>query len=95
VENLETIVHETVLQVAQQRTPTLVKVENDDRLTGKLGFSSLDVAQLVAILEIKLGFDPFATQVAITSIHTVGDLCQAYRQCCPTASGQDGEGKAA
>ena len=35
----------------------------------------------LAKLERKLGVDPFAERVAITSIRTVGDLCAAYGKC--------------
>ena len=50
------------------------------RLNADLGLSSLDLAQLVATLEVELDADPFAELVAITSVRTVGDLCEAYRR---------------
>jgi acyl carrier protein len=86
MENLEKIVHEVVLEILRQRSSQISKVENNHKLTSDLGFGSLDIAQLVATLEIKLGVDPFATQVAITDIRTVGDLCHSYALCLPNNS---------
>jgi len=42
-----------------------------------IGFKSIDLARVVALAEIRLGVDPFATR-PITDIHTVGDLCRVY-----------------
>lgn len=81
IEDLEQTIHEVVLQIAKQKTATIEKVENHDHLTQDLGFRSLDLAQLVAILEFKVGVDPFAKLVPVTSIRTVGDVCDAYRRC--------------
>jgi acyl carrier protein len=50
----------------------------EDRLNADLGLTSLDLASLVAALEMKLKADPFQELVAITSIRTVGDLEAAY-----------------
>lgn len=58
-------------------------------LNGDLGLASLDLAQLVAILEVDLGVDPFAALVPITGVRTVADLCVAYER------GVAGEGPAA
>ena len=48
------------------------------RLSADLGLKSIDLAQLGAILEQELDADPFAELVPITSVRTVGDLCDAY-----------------
>lgn len=82
-EGLEQIINETIKQIAQQNSSTINinKVENDHKLNTDLGFSSLDLAKLVAVLELKIGVDPFAKLVPITSIRTVSDLCNAYQKC--------------
>lgn len=49
-------------------------------LNGDLGLASLDLAQLVAILETDLQADPFAELVPITGVRTVDDLCVAYER---------------
>ncbi|WP_413166993.1 hypothetical protein ACL6C3_09865 [Capilliphycus salinus ALCB114379] len=78
--NIEQIIHETVLQIAQQNSAKITEIDSEQKLNADLGFSSLDLAQLVAILEIKLNADPFAELVSITTIRTVGDLCDAYEK---------------
>jgi len=79
--DLEEAVRDAALEVARQRTPALSAVEDSQRLSEDLGLTSLDLAQLVAVLEIRLGLDPFSTQTSISSVRTVGDLCQTYRRC--------------
>ena len=53
-------------------------LEPDDRLNADLGLTSLDLATLVAALEMKLKADPFQELVPITSVRTIGDLEAAY-----------------
>lgn len=55
-----------------------------------LRVSSLDLAELVSNLETAFEVDPFAERVAITSLRTVGDLCDAYLSCAePLPGGGD------
>ncbi|MEM7535100.1 MAG: acyl carrier protein [Chloroflexota bacterium] len=68
-------------KVALEQTLDISEIHDDDALVETLGLRSLDLARLVAILELKLSVDPFAELVSITSIRTVGDLYGAYSQC--------------
>ncbi|MGY8783608.1 MAG: hypothetical protein ACKVHA_09430 [Fidelibacterota bacterium] len=43
-----------------------------------LGLKSMDLAILVANLELDLGVEPFLEDFAITDIKTLGELCQAF-----------------
>ncbi|HEX8186013.1 MAG TPA: hypothetical protein VF747_14715 [Blastocatellia bacterium] len=79
--DLQKTINDVVLQIIRQRSTVIAEVSNEQRLVADLSFSSLDIAQLVAVLEFKLGLDPFATQVAVTNIRTVGDLYTAYQKC--------------
>jgi acyl carrier protein len=79
MKEVEETVHRAVFRVARQRSPAFEHVTNSQRLTIELGLKSLDLAKLVAILELELGVDPFAKLVPITEVRTVGDLCNAYR----------------
>jgi acyl carrier protein len=54
-------------------------LEDNLNITKDLGFSSLDIAQLIASLEIELDADPFSDGVPISSISTIGELCEVYR----------------
>ena len=63
-----------------------------DGLNATLGLSSLDLALIVAELEVEVGADPFAKLVSITSVRSVNDLVGAYRKALfpeTNDSGQD------
>jgi acyl carrier protein len=49
----------------------------DDNLV-ELGFNSLMLARLVALLETSIGVDPFAEHAVISDVHTIGDLVRVY-----------------
>jgi acyl carrier protein len=78
-------IHSTILNVvrsvAREKTPELDAVRPDQMLVEDLGLRSLDLARIIAKLEMKLGVDPFAKLVSVTSIRTAGDLCNAYAKC--------------
>ena len=80
MDEIEQTVVETILEVVQRRQPETTEIEGSQSLTKDLGLGSMDYAEIVAILELKLGVDPFATEISITSIHTVADLCSAYHR---------------
>ena len=54
------------------------EIASEDRLNADLGLTSLDLAILVAALEMKLEADPFQELIPITSVRTIGDLEAAY-----------------
>lgn len=95
MDDLEQSIHDVVQQVVEQRGGEIVAITNQQRLAGDLGLRSLDLAQLVALLEIRTGADPFATHVAITDVRTVGDLCDAYRVALGMQPAQAGFGRQA
>lgn len=80
MKNLESIVHEVVLEIVREKTPSVTQVGNHQSLNADLGLKSLDLARIVANLEMALEADPFAELVSITSVRTVGDLLNAYRR---------------
>lgn len=92
MDDLEQTIHDVVQQVVEQRGGEIVAITNQQRLAGDLGLRSLDLAQLVALLEINTGVDPFAAHVAITDVRTVGDLCDAYRVALGLQPSQPGFG---
>jgi acyl carrier protein len=65
--------------VAQNRMQPRALTDSDG-LHKDLGFASLDVAQLIAVLEIDLGVDPFARGASLKEIGTVGGLVALYEQ---------------
>lgn len=71
----------SVLREIQERNSYPKRDINDDTMVVKnLGFSSLDVAELVAVLEMELGVDPFSQGVSIMNVHTVGELHKVYSE---------------
>lgn len=86
--DLERLVHSELRRLLVERDRPPGVIEESSRLGLDLGFESLDLALLVARLEVATGLDPFAEDVAITSIRTVGDVVSAYRHMGGPATGQ-------
>jgi len=57
---------------------TTTQISPDKTLVDDLGLKSMDLAILVANLELDLGVEPFLEDFAITDIRTLGDLCEAF-----------------
>jgi len=75
---LEAVIREKIRAVLEERGGAVPAIRGADTLNGALGFSSLDLAIVVAELESTLGVDPFLRIVPITSVRTVEDLVEAY-----------------
>ncbi|CAB3765831.1 acyl carrier protein [Paraburkholderia humisilvae] len=74
----DTIVN-AIRAIAVQRGLSLPPLTDSTEIVEGLGFKSLAVAALIAMLEEELGVDPFSHEdVMITDIRTVGDLCSVY-----------------
>lgn len=79
--NYRELILDVVRNVARDKYPDVEAVRPDQTLVEDLGLTSLDLAVIIAKLERKLGVDPFAEHVAVTSIRTAGDLAAAYGKC--------------
>src|SRR5262245_29907306 len=88
---LQRTIHALILRIVQEKYPETVGVENGQGLTAGLGLDSLDIARIIAVLELQLGVDPFASLFAITDMRTVGDLCAAYRTALCSSEGASSE----
>jgi acyl carrier protein len=77
---IESLVHDRIRAVLQERFGEARAVSGGDKLNATLGLTSLDLAFLVSELEAELGVDPFAKIVSITSVRSVDDLVRAYHQ---------------
>ena len=75
---IEEVVVPVVLDIVRRKEPGATTVDLDARLVADLGLRSLDLAEIVAVLEQQTDYDPFAEDVSITSVRTVKDLCSAY-----------------
>jgi|GEM_PF-1421121 len=92
MENLNETILAVVLDVVQEKSPEIEAVRPDQMLVEDLGLRSLDLARIIAKLEMKLDVDPFAELVAVTSIRTPGDLSAAYAKCFSTDEEPKGTG---
>jgi acyl carrier protein len=55
-------------------------IERNKNLNADLALSSLQMAQLIVMLENKIGVDPFAEHFVISDMRTVGNVIDAYQQ---------------
>lgn len=76
--NVKEVIQGALADIQEQQGYRSVAIQNDHRVVKDLGFSSLDVAQLIAVLEMELEVDPFAQGVSIMEVHTVGELIRVY-----------------
>ena len=76
---IETVVYDKIRSILEERGDKIRPLRGSDKLNATLGLSSLDLAFIVAELEVELGVDPFASLVPITSVRSVDDLVRAYR----------------
>lgn len=92
---IEALVADEIVALIEDADPPVPpeRVTGVARLGDDLGLSSLDLAELVTVLELELDADPFRELVPITSVRTVGDLVQAYERVlsgeAPAADGVD------
>ena len=77
---LETLVLGKIRAVLEERSSEVHVIKGADGLNATLGLTSLDLALIVAELEVEVGADPFAKLVSITSVRSVDDLVGAYRK---------------
>ena len=61
-----------------EKDQTFTQISEDNSLVDDLGLTSMDLAILVANLELELGVEPFLEDFTITEIRTLGDLCKAF-----------------
>lgn len=71
------IVLENITDLLQEAEAEHTEIKDSDLLTA-IGLSSLLLARLIIQLELETGVDPFAEELLISDVRTVGDLIQAY-----------------
>lgn len=78
MENIRKVIVEIIEEIIEQKGFECPEISKEQSITKDLGFTSMDVAQLIASLEMELDLDPFSEGTSIASIHTVGQLCDVY-----------------
>jgi acyl carrier protein len=74
------MIQEEIDLILEERGLPAKRIGAADRLSADLALKSLELARLVAALEVRTGADPFQELVSITSVRSVGDLQEAYRR---------------
>ncbi len=82
--SVEDKIIEAVRTLAARSGGKVDVIKKDQKLVGDLGLGSLDIAELVAVLEGDVGFDPFARGASIAGVRTVGDLVELYEKHAPS-----------
>jgi acyl carrier protein len=72
---VETIIHDTIRSLLEQRGASGIEVRPQSTLTGDLGLDSLELAELSAVLEDEVGHDPFSEGIVP---ETVAELIGYY-----------------
>jgi acyl carrier protein len=71
----ETIIRKTIRTLLARRGEGQIDIDSSLTLTGDLGLDSLELAELSAVLEDELGYDPFSDGVVP---ETVAELIAYY-----------------
>ncbi|MEC2352648.1 acyl carrier protein [Bacillus velezensis] len=82
---MKQIIAQIIQDIQEQQSYRAVEAGDDVRVIEDLGFSSLDIAQLVAQMEMETGVDPFSQGETISSITTVGSICDNYQKYMDSA----------
>jgi acyl carrier protein len=77
IENIRATVKATIQQVLEGTGRPRRPFEDDDLLFAEVGLDSLDLAQVVVMLEQEIGVDPFCQSGA--TIRTFADLVRSYQ----------------
>ena len=78
METTAEVINRVLKDIQEQQGYRAVEPKQDLRVVKDMGFASLDVAQLIAMLEMELDVDPFSEGVSIMDVSTVGDLHRVY-----------------
>lgn len=91
---VDQLVRDTISDLLEEQGLDNPGVEDDAKLVDTLGLKSMDIAQVVLVLEDELDADPFQ-EIPITSVRTVGDLINAYQVALDPDSAQSSESETA
>jgi acyl carrier protein len=83
--DVQTVVESEIKELLSELDDEALEITPEDELV-ELGLSSLMLARLIIQLEIALGADPFADDIAVISdVRSVGDLVNAYERALADA----------
>lgn len=73
------IVKESINDILLMNGLDEIDIKKDSKIVQDLGLKSLDIAQLIAMLEAEYDIDPFNEgRATLAEVLTVEDLCKLY-----------------
>ena len=78
IETSFTIIKKAINEIRDQFGKEEVGLTLESTLIHDLGFGSLDIAQLIAMLEFEFEIDLFEEGITLSEIRTVENLCELY-----------------
>ncbi|WP_444997939.1 phosphopantetheine-binding protein [Aliikangiella sp. IMCC44359] len=72
------VLKKSIVAIQEQLGYQKLEVLPNSSLLNDLGFASLDIAQLVAMMEKELGTDPFSKGATLDQVNTVEDMVNLY-----------------
>lgn len=80
---------EALSRIVEAAHPGFRPIRELDDLVDDLGLESLDLAELIAVMEIEFDLDPFARIASIRAMRKVGDLLNAYEAAVASPKGSE------
>lgn len=81
MENMKETIHDVIMSIKKKHLEeNSIEINDEASLINDLGFTSLDLAQLIAELENYFEVDPFSEGALISDIQKVEDLYKIYQQ---------------
>ncbi len=85
---IRNLIEKVIRRVAEERGLELPELADSTEIVDELGFSSLQVATLIANLEEEFGVDPFQLEdVMIADVRTIQDLGDVYARALSVSAG--------
>lgn len=78
MEELVNKINNVIKDIQEQQGYRSIELSEDIEIVDTLGFRSLDIAQLIAVLELELGVDPFSMGKSLSEMTTLKDLYYLY-----------------
>lgn len=75
---IENIIYDTIYELLSETNSKIDKLNPTHNLNADLGFTSLELARLIALLDHRLRDEPFAKTFSISSLKTISDLIKIY-----------------
>ncbi|QQS50734.1 MAG: acyl carrier protein [Bacteroidota bacterium] len=76
IEKINEVLTEIIL--SKGNNPNEIPIQTGTHLANDLGFTSLDLAQMIVELQEKFSYDPLSNGVLLSDISAVGDLYKIF-----------------